>query len=306
LEAKSKHVTHKVAATQTGEEEKGAVRGYNKMVTCLCDTAKRGLVRYYSEPIQIMPHTAKLGSNGEWQPSGDSVRYAAISQIGIERWVRQHPEDRAALPDLWLAITNRLDRVDDIGDMALCLWAGMESGADNGRLFAEGLVRLWAAQRARCNAVEAAWVLTAATQAMQGDERLKSLIEKVATEALHDLRGLFNEKHSLFQRNARPGAGNMIHRRVACFADQVYPIVAMTLYGSALNDAECLGMAAAAVEQICRYQGALGQWQWHYDVPGGRVCEEYPVFSVHQDGMAPMAILASDRANGQDHRREIE
>jgi len=35
----------------------------------------------------------------------------------------------------------------------------------------------------------------------------------------------------------------------------------------------------------------LGQWWWHYDAPGGRVADGYPVFSVHQHAMGPMTLF---------------
>ena len=59
-------------------------------------------------------------------------------------------------------------------------------------------------------------------------------------------------------------------------------------------------------DTICRLQGAGGQWWWHYDVRTGAVVEEYPVFAVHQDGMAPMALLAIDELTGTDHSLCIE
>jgi hypothetical protein len=53
-------------------------------------------------------------------------------------------------------------------------------------------------------------------------------------------------------------------------------------------------------------QGPLGQWWWHYNIETGQISEEYPVFSVHQEAMAPMALLAYDRATGQNHREAID
>jgi hypothetical protein len=39
-------------------------------------------------------------------------------------------------------------------------------------------------------------------------------------------------------------------------------------------------------------QGPQGQWWWHFDARNGRVLEGFPVYSVHQDAMAPMALFA--------------
>ena len=98
----------------------------------------------------------------------------------------------------------------------------------------------------------------------------------------------------------------VLSRRVACFADQVYPIMALANYGAAFGDNASIDIASKTADMICRLQGPQGQWWWHYDVKDGTVSEEYPVFSVHQDAMAPMALLAVDTAAGTDHRLHIE
>jgi hypothetical protein len=41
-------------------------------------------------------------------------------------------------------------------------------------------------------------------------------------------------------------------------------------------------------------------------VKRGTIAEEYPVFSVHQDGMAPMALRAIDKVAGTNHNPNIE
>ncbi len=52
-------------------------------------------------------------------------------------------------------------------------------------------------------------------------------------------------------------------------------------------------------------QGKQGQWWWHYDTRNGEVVEGFPVYSVHQHAMAPMALLELVEAGGHDHRDSI-
>jgi hypothetical protein len=52
-------------------------------------------------------------------------------------------------------------------------------------------------------------------------------------------------------------------------------------------------------------QGTAGQWWWHYDVRTGRVVEGYPVYTVHQDAMGPMALFALREAGGPDHGASV-
>jgi hypothetical protein len=92
---------------------------------------------------------------------------------------------------------------------------------------------------------------------------------------------------------------------VACFADQVYPIQALARYHSSFGHAPSLAAANRCAEQICELQGDAGQWWWHYDARNGRVIEGYPVYSVHQDAMGPMALLDIAEAGGANFGDEI-
>lgn len=277
----------------------------DRMVRLVCEIAKAGLGRYYAADDGL-PYSAAVEQPDQFELSGFSLRYAAISQIGIAEWRKSHPEDTSSLPDLWAKIINNKNKSIHIGDYALGLWAGILSEADDSAMFAKLLSDGWKNRADSCNAVELGWIVQACALAVRNRSELESISKPILDEARARLIRLFVPGPGLFQRHNRPGVGRAVSRRVACFADQVYPILALSNYGAVFGDKQCVEYAAGAAEQICRLQGPLGQWWWHYDARGGKICEEYPVFSVHQDSMAPMAILASDRANGGDHVKEIE
>jgi hypothetical protein len=276
----------------------------DQMVELLCKTAKIGLTRFYSTNFYELPYTACIDSDGKWHSSGASVRYAAISQIGIAEWLKYHPDDKRNLPDLWPVISDSFPKITDIGDFALSLWAGIQSCADNCDKFARALEEQWPVQFSRCNAVELGWVVQACSVAQQSD-LVKVNLESVLYDSHKRLLSLFDTDAGLFYRHHRSGLREIISRHIACFADQVYPIVALSNCGVLSNHNQSIDFAAQAAEKICQYQGQLGQWWWHYDVAHNRICEEYPVFSVHQDSMAPMAVMASDRASKQDHSDRV-
>jgi len=92
---------------------------------------------------------------------------------------------------------------------------------------------------------------------------------------------------------------------VGSFADQVYPIFAIAHFGQVFGMKETLQNSFRCANAICRLQGPLGQWWWHYDSMTGRVVERYPVYSVHQHAMAPMALFAAQDACGADFREQI-
>jgi hypothetical protein len=277
----------------------------DRMIRSVCEIAKAGLGRYYAAGGGL-PYTAVVETPDQFDLSGFSLRYAAIGQIGVAKWCKSHPEDACSLPDLWTRIINNKNKAIHIGDYALGLWAGILSEADDSAAFAKLLSDGWANAADSCDAVELGWIVQACTLAVRNRSELESISKPILDEAKARLIRLFVPGSDLFQKHDRPGACRAVSRRVACFADQVYPIVALSNYGAAFDDRQCVECAANATDQICRLQGPLGQWWWHYDARNGKICEEYPVFSVHQDAMAPMAILASDRAAGADHMQEIE
>src|SRR5262249_6785325 len=105
-------------------------------------------------------------------------------------------------------------------------------------------------------------------------------------------------------RHAGSGA-TPLHRlrgHVANFADQIYSVQAFAFAGLALGDREALAVAGELAERHCDLQGPLGGGWWHYDARRSHVALRYAVYSVHQHGMAPMALMALEAAGGAAHR----
>jgi hypothetical protein len=278
----------------------------NELIPIITATALKGLSCYYSLCPQEFHHTVRLDRQGRPKPYGYNGRYAAISQIGISRWLAHHPAELASLPDLRQKAAQRLGTIRDLGDAALWLWAWGEGGQEGVDPFIDRLIRLWRTQWRHCNAVEFAWVLMACVMVHERYPERRARIEGVLREADAQLRPLLTAPSHLVCRHARDGWIWHLGRRVACFADQVYPILAYSRYGTVFEDRQALDLAGRVVETLCRMQGPLGQWWWHYNIETGQISEEYPVFSVHQEAMAPMALLAYDRATGQNHRDAID
>jgi len=87
---------------------------------------------------------------------------------------------------------------------------------------------------------------------------------------------------------------------IANFADQIYAVQAFSFAAIALGDERALAAAAACAERLVELQGPLGQWWWHYNAAAGHVAQAYPVYAVHQHGMAPMALSALTAAGGTE------
>src|SRR5262249_50074264 len=96
-----------------------------------------------------------------------------------------------------------------------------------------------------------------------------------------------------FGHLARRGTVTGLFRgAVGSFADQVYPIYAFSKCSIAFGNESARNAAIECASAIGKAQGPLGQWWWHYDASSGQVVQRYPVYSVHQHAMGPMALIA--------------
>jgi hypothetical protein len=182
------------------------------------------------------------------------------------------------------------------GDVALTLWASCAWGVTDRQRLRQALCGLLRPD-AKSPTVEAAWALKALC--VDADADVADLRERLARR----LVAAFNPASGLFPHNL--GEDRSLRSHVTCFADQVYPIQALAHYHVRSGDKRSLAAAGRCAEQICRLQGPAGQWWWHYDRRSGQVVEGYPVYAVHQDAMAPMALFELNRSGGPDYSTAI-
>jgi hypothetical protein len=135
-------------------------------------------------------------------------------------------------------------------------------------------------------------------------------------EKLSSLTGLADRAYQLLAKNqgksrffghlsSSKSLSGFLRGRVGSFADQIYPIYAMSKFAVAFQLEAPAKRALDCATAICEAQGSLGQWWWLYDSHSGRVSSKYPVYSVHQQGMAPMGLLAAEEATGHSFKEPI-
>lgn len=113
----------------------------------------------------------------------------------------------------------------------------------------------------------------------------------------------FSPEADLFGPFRRPtGVRSALIHRLTSFAAQVYPLHGLASFYRVTGEAPA-PMLRRAAERIVAAQGPLGQWWWLYSTQNRAVLEGYPVYSVHQDGMAFMALLPVE-ALGEGSYRE--
>ena len=235
--------------------------------------------------------TREPGGGWQLRPLGTSSRYGAIAALGLLRLPEQVQREVLAGEtgtDLVGRLAKKLDVMSGRGDVALLCWAAAE--ARHGEL-PHALDRLAELDRhaGPLDVVEAAWIVTALVAA-----RPHADVERHLAAARHRLLAARDAVYP----HVIGGTASWYRSHVGSFADQVYPVQALArLHGSA-DDPEALAAANRVAAVICRAQGRAGQWWWHCDARTGGVVEGYPVYSVHQHAMAPMALLDLADAGG--------
>ena len=80
-------------------------------------------------------------------------------------------------------------------------------------------------------------------------------------------------------------------RRFPNFATQIYSVLALAVVARHGLDDRALPAAIATADRLLEMQLPDGGWPWLFDAERGTVVERYEIYSVHQDAMAPMALL---------------
>jgi len=263
----------------------------------LCELASRGLKPMFDpeEGMFCRRFIREGGSSGSLVRDGLSYRYTIMSFLGLLEYERSGGIAPIPLRESIQRLVARESTPDNIGDLGLLLWlcarATPEKIADIVRVHrVETALERYDGARER-NTMELSWLLTGLSCAGISDLAGKTY------EMLRTNQGA----HGFFGHSASTGTvAGRFRGSVGSFADQVYPIYAFSSFFIAFHNAEALDSAMKCANATCDAQGPLGQWWWHYDAKSGRVVQHYPVYSVHQHAMGPMALLKVMQASKQD------
>jgi hypothetical protein len=86
-------------------------------------------------------------------------------------------------------------------------------------------------------------------------------------------------------------SGRGWRRRFPNFATQIYSVHALAVVAGHGLDDRALPAARTAADRLLELQERDGGWPWLFDAERGDIVERYEIYSVHQDAMAPMALL---------------
>ncbi|MCA9541832.1 MAG: hypothetical protein KC620_23205, partial [Myxococcales bacterium] len=223
------------------------------------------------------------------------VRYTVMSSLGIHD-ARQ--AGFATTLDPIRLLQSGLDQHpgDDIDHLGMALWADADVGAGISKAV---VPRLLAALDKPLDGVigrAVSWALIGLCRYREqagADARVDAAARRLRDHGLagwHEAGGLFNHF----------AGGSAFLRTQALFSTQIYWVYALATHGRVFGDAEALRVAGKCADTLIALRDPFGGWPWRYDAPRGRVTERYPVYSVHQDAMAPMALHVLAEATGRE------
>ena len=274
----------------------------------LISLAARGLVAMFDEDNQLFCHRLLRTEQGIIR-KGLSPRYTIMSLLGLKELELAGMDSPFDTRAIYASFIRDTTWIQGIGDLGLLIWLTATFEPDDlGDLLSTfdcetALDRYSDAQEART--MELAWFLAGLTHAAETSAKLVSTLTDLSVETYHKIEENQGEDGLFGHMSTKNSLAGRLRGRIGSFADQIYPIYAMSKFAKVFQLEDPLGPALECATAICGAQGKLGQWWWLYNARSGQVASPYPVYSVHQHGMAPMGLFAVGKATGKCFKQFI-
>ncbi len=228
------------------------------------------------------------------------ITYTAITLIGLAKVKERLPQTPFDWPGTLASLMEQIQQLPRVGDLGLILWADAHGDGVHAREIVT-VMRQQLSQRSLpdIDTMELAWLLTGLCYArsyLAEDSQLSEL----TTQLYQALMTHSFPQTGLFRHTVPRSLGTRLRSNIGTFADQIYPIYALAAYYAYSSEKAALDQALKCARRICQLRGNQGQWWWHYNYQTGQVAEKYPVYAVHQDGMAIMGLLKVSRVSQED------
>ena len=279
-----------------------------EFVPSLIDLATNGLVKMYDPSKRLFCYRMSEVDGGKLVPEGISRRYTIMTLIGLSRLEEgggRSPIDvRKTIDHLVQGFGDN----DNVGDLGLLIWLCALAYPEcleelhKKYLKANNLERFDDFRQSKT--MELSWFLTGISYSKARTGSLLRNNDQLAEQVYASILDNYGGK-GIFRHQGTHGLSGKLRGRIGSFADQVYPSYALSVFSQAFNRKEALDPAIENAKAVCRLQGEHGQWWWHYDAKSGGALGRYPVYSVHQYGMAPMMLFMVGERAGLDFSRYI-
>ncbi len=267
----------------------------------LVPAAEKGLRSMFLPGRNLFCFKATGGAGEELKIRGESPRYTAMALLGIHSLAGPGEEwEGIPLGRIREALLSWARRDAEPGDLGLVLLACLAGGGDGAE---ETARRILSARGSFLDpgtgftTMEMGWLLWGLAAALEGGLGLEGL-EETARGVAERLLGCQRERAGLFSFGADLRRKNLHaarwDSRLGSFACQVYSILGLARLGKATGERKYAVAAGRCADRVRSLQGPQGQWWWVYHAGRGKIALKYPVYSVHQDAMGPMALLAAE------------
>ena len=238
-----------------------------------------------------------------------SPRRTIIALLGLHRLSESGTNPPFDVLAAHEAILGDTSWVTGLGDLGLLTWFTAVCKPEHLRFvfnefnFARALDQYPDGRKGRTRAL--AWFLAGISHAQLAKPMALPDLTDVAVDAYHLLQDNQSEG-GIFGHATLPGfVQRSFCNRFGSFGDQIHAIYALTAFGRSFHIEEPLASALNCGNAIRALQGEMGQWWSVYDKRACRVANCYPVLSLHQDGTAPVSLLALGEATGQSFHDAI-
>ena len=236
----------------------------------------------------LFSHKTRIGDDGSYINERGNPLYSAMAIVGL---LEDEATGCACAPTLVGPTLDALHCVHACRSEAAlggCLmWAA--ALAEDSRTV-EVLMRTTRSLNIRrASSMELGLVLSGLMKCHEHKPQLRDKVAAVMPEIRDELLRRFSWSANLFRGVSRGRPVNVREGRLTSFASQAYPLHGLAHLARCVEGSvrpEC----ARAAQQLVDEQGSHGQWWWQYSAASGHTVEGYPVYSVHQDGMAFMAL----------------
>jgi hypothetical protein len=267
----------------------------------LISLAADGLRLMFDRDEQLFCHRFILTSAGCVQ-EGLSPRYSVMTLLGLKKLEAAGIVSLVDMEECFQTLLRNTDWVRGVGDLGLLIWMTAIFKPDQVEALLQRFCWTTALQRYRdsrqARTMELAWFLTGLAYAARLSPNLAERLTDTCVDTYHRLRANQGEHGFFGHMGSEQSLVGRMRGHIGSFADQVYPIFAMSKLVSFLHVEEAIKPALECGNAICLAQGNLGQWWWLYDSHHAKLSSGYPVYSVHQHGMAPMALFALAEVTG--------
>jgi len=278
-------------------------------IPALNSLALQSLLCLFNPKDNLFSEGVTFNEQGLWRAKA-CRRRSIVALLGLQRLAKSggiHPFDLTAIREVLLRDTSW---VQGVGDLGLLTWLIAECiperlhGLFNEFNFEKILETCPDSREAHTSGL--ALFLAGISHAQMVHGNSTPDLTDVALDTYHLL--LENQGHcGIFGCAAFRGVLQRVPcRRFGTFSDQIYAIYGLTTFAKAFQVQEPLEPALLCASSMRALQGEMGEWWFLYDKQSCRVAKRYPVFSWHQDGIAPLGLLALEEATGESFQESIQ